>query len=65
VTTFGHGAHTCPAQPYALHVLVSALVAVLDHFDVTVLDPDPRPRAAQIGGIARPEAPCRIDFARR
>ncbi len=65
VTTFGHGAHTCPAQPYSLHVLVTALTAVLDRFDVDVRDPDARPRAAQIGGIARPEGACRIAYAAR
>jgi cytochrome P450 len=65
VTTFGHGAHTCPAQPYSLHVMVSTLVAALDRFDLEVLDPDARPRAAQIGGIARPAGPCRIRHSRR
>lgn len=65
VTTFGHGAHTCPAQPYSLHVLVTALTAVLDRFETTVLDPDARPRAAQIGGIARPADSCRISYSRR
>jgi cytochrome P450 len=65
VTTFGHGVHTCPAQPYSLHVLVTALVAVFDRFEIEVLDPGVRPRTAQIGGIARPEGGCRISYSRR
>ena len=25
VTTFGHGAHTCPAQPFSLRAIVTAV----------------------------------------
>ncbi|MGZ4796041.1 MAG: cytochrome P450 [Acidimicrobiia bacterium] len=65
VTTFGHGPHTCPAQPYSLHVMTTALTAVLDGYDVALADHDPVPRRAQIGGIARPEHPCAITYRRR
>jgi cytochrome P450 len=65
VTTFGHGPHTCPAQPFSLAVMVAALTSFLATFDAELTGPVSPPRRAQIGGIARPETACAIDLTRR
>ncbi|MEQ8842003.1 MAG: hypothetical protein RIB98_13560 [Acidimicrobiales bacterium] len=62
VTTFGHGAHTCPAQPFSLRVIVDTLVALVGTYDLELRDLDPRPRRGQIGGVARSEEPCRLAY---
>ena len=64
VTTFGHGAHTCPAQPFSLAVMVAALTSFVATFDAALTGPVSEPRRAQIGGIARPEQPCEITYRR-
>jgi cytochrome P450 len=65
VTTFGHGAHTCPAQPFSLAVMVAALTSFVATFDASLTTPVSGPRRAQIGGIARPETPCELAYTRR
>jgi cytochrome P450 len=66
VTVFGHGRHTCPAQPYSLSAMTTVLVGLLDAFD---FEPGwverPRPVRAQIGGVARSAEPCLIRYRRR
>ena len=47
VTTFGHGSHTCPAQPFSLAVMTAALHVVRDALR----------RAPHRAGAARPGAP--------
>jgi cytochrome P450 len=64
VTTFGHGSHTCPAQPFSLAVMTAALTSFVTGFDASLTGPVSAPRRAQIGGIARPETPCRITYTR-
>lgn len=65
VTAFGHGSHTCPAQPFSLRVMVDTLVRLLAEFELALVDPDPRPRRGQIGGVARSEAPCLVTYRSR
>jgi cytochrome P450 len=65
VTTFGHGSHTCPAQPFSLAVMTAALTSFVTSFDAEPTGPVSEPRRAQIGGIARPEHPCVIAYSRR
>lgn len=65
VTGFGHGSHTCPAQPFSLRVMVDTLVAMVDRYDLSLTDPDPQPRTGQIGGVARSERPCGLHYVRR
>jgi cytochrome P450 len=59
VTSFGHGKHKCPAQPYSLAALTAILSTLLTTFEFT-LDAAgiPGPEPAQIGGVARPSGPC-------
>jgi cytochrome P450 len=64
VTTFGHGRHTCPAQPFSLAAMTTATTRLLGTYD---LDPGwterPRPVPAQIGGVARADGPCPVSYA--
>ena len=66
VTAFGHGRHTCPAQPFSLAAMTAAAGRLLSTYD---LEPrwttHPRPVPAQIGGVARADGPCEVDYARR
>ena len=66
VTAFGHGRHSCPAQPFSLEAMSMAMIRILGRYDVT---PDwqeyPRPVPAQIGGVARAAGPCRVHYVRR
>lgn len=65
VTAFGHGAHTCPAQPFSLSVMTAVLEAMLGRYDLDPQFADASPRAAQIGGVARSATPCPMTYARR
>ena len=62
VTAFGHGAHTCPAQPFSLSVMTAVLEAMLDRYELTPEFATATPRTTQIGGVARSEHPCRMAF---
>ncbi|MCU1351807.1 MAG: cytochrome [Acidimicrobiales bacterium] len=66
VTAFGHGRHTCPAQPFSLAAMTAAVIRLLDAFELTAAwDAHPRPVAAQIGGVARAADPCPLAYRRR
>jgi cytochrome P450 len=66
VTSFGHGRHTCPAQPFSLAAMTSAASRVLADFDLEPGWTDrPQPVSAQIGGVARSAAPCLLRYHRR
>jgi cytochrome P450 len=66
VTAFGHGRHSCPAQPFSLAAMTAAMTRLLGRYDMTPGWADyPRPVPAQIGGVARSAEPCRVDYARR
>ena len=66
VTAFGHGRHTCPAQPFSLAAMSVAATRLLGTFD---MEPRwttrPRPVAAQIGGVARAADRCPAEYRRR
>jgi cytochrome P450 len=65
VTAFGHGRHTCPAQPFSLAAMTTAATRLLAEYEMEPrwVDP-PVPVRAQIGGVARSAAPCPLRFAR-
>ena len=66
VTVFGHGRHTCPAQPFSVAAMTEATTRVLAAFSCTPgWSVHPTPVAAQIGGVARAAAPCPIRYRRR
>jgi cytochrome P450 len=66
VTAFGHGKHSCPAQPFSLAAMSAAMTCLLNTFE---LSPGwagyPRPVPAQIGGVARAADPCPVTYVRR
>jgi cytochrome P450 len=67
VTTFGHGEHTCPAQPFSLAAMCRSAARLLERYDIT---PAPRftaivPLAVQIGGVARSQLPCPVHYRAR
>jgi cytochrome P450 len=65
VTAFGHGRHSCPAQPFSLAAMTAANTHLLREYDVTPCwTSHPQPVQAQIGGVARADGPCPVDYAR-
>lgn len=66
VTAFGHGRHTCPAQPFALAAMSTALLRLASALDLQPGWSDhPTPVAAQIGGVARASGPVPVRYAVR
>lgn len=65
VTAFGHGAHTCPAQPFSLRVMVDTAVALTARCELRLDGPEPVPRQGQIGGVARSEHECMLVYRQR
>ena len=54
MTAFGHGKHTCPAQPFSLAAMSMAVTHLLGAFELTPgWSTYPAPVPAQIGGVAR------------
>ena len=63
VTAFGHGKHSCPAQPFSLSAMTTAMTHLLGRYQLTPRwDDHPRPVPAQIGGVARAADPCPVDY---
>lgn len=66
VTAFGHGRHSCPAQPFSLSAMTMAMTRLLGRYDMR---PEwkgyPRPVPAQIGGVARAADPCPVAYTTR
>jgi len=63
VTAFGHGKHSCPAQPFSLAAATAAATQLLRAFDITAAWTDrPQPVPAQIGGVARADRPCPVTY---
>jgi cytochrome P450 len=63
VTSFGHGKHKCPAQPFSLAALTAILARLLTTFEFDLDGTDiPGPEPAQIGGVARPAGPCPVAY---
>jgi cytochrome P450 len=64
VTAFGHGRHSCPAQPFSLAAMTAATMHLLREYRMTprwISHPAPVP--AQIGGVARAAGACWVDYA--
>jgi cytochrome P450 len=67
VTTFGHGEHTCPAQPFSLAAMCRAAERLVAAYDVEPVPGFTRivPLAVQIGGVARSQESCEVRYRRR
>lgn len=66
VTSFGHGRHSCPAQPFSLSAMTMAMSRLVTTYDLASRwTTRPLPVPAQIGGVARSAAPCPVSYDRR
>jgi cytochrome P450 len=65
VTTFGHGAHTCPAQPFSLAALTEVVSCLVARFELAADFALVRPLPGQIGGVARAAGPCVVGYRAR
>jgi cytochrome P450 len=66
VTAFGHGKHSCPAQPFSLAAMTSAMTRLFGHYRMTARwTTYPRPVPEQIGGVGRAADPCPVDYTTR
>ncbi len=63
VTAFGHGRHSCPAQPFSLSAMTATMTRLLGNYQMTPeWTTHPRPVPAQIGGVARADGPCLLSY---
>jgi len=66
VTAFGHGKHSCPAQPFSVSAMSLAVSHLLGEYEI---EPTwaayPVPVPAQIGGVARADRECLMRYQRR
>ena len=65
VSTFGHGIHTCPAQRFSISAIVTAITMLVGQYDLAPRYVMPGPLVRQIGGVARADRACPIDFRMR
>ena len=63
VTAFGHGRHSCPAQPFSLAAMTATTTHLLRTYQMAPgWTSHPQPVPAQIGGVARADGPCPVDY---
>lgn len=65
VTTFGHGAHRCPARRFSLSAITRTVRRLTDRYELEARFTALRPVAEQIGGVARAADPCPIAYRAR
>jgi cytochrome P450 len=66
VTAFGHGKHSCPAQPFSLAAMTAAMTRLLNTYTVAPgWTTYPTPVPAQIGGVARTTDACPMTYSLR
>ena len=64
VTTFGHGAHTCPAQPFSLAAMCTSAERFFATYETDARFTEVEPLPVQIGGVARSAEPCTVAYRR-
>jgi cytochrome P450 len=63
VTAFGHGRHSCPAQPFSLSAMTATMTRLLGRYQMTPeWTTHPHPVPAQIGGVARADGRCLLSY---
>ena len=65
VTTFGHGRHSCPAQGFSIAAIRHGVRELVLRYQLTPRFRDPQPLRRQLGGVARADRPCRVDYRLR
>jgi cytochrome P450 len=66
VTSFGHGRHSCPAQPFALAAMAMTAIHLFGAYDMAPgWASAPVALPGQIGGVARAAGPTAVSYRRR
>jgi cytochrome P450 len=65
VTTFGHGAHRCPAQRFSTQAIVRTIARLQAEYHLTARFTSVEPLPTQIGGMARAATLCPVEYLRR
>jgi cytochrome P450 len=65
ISTFGHGAHACPAQKFSHNMCKVLLSLLLQHFEFGTLDAIVEPSGAQMGGVARAARDVILPYSRK
>jgi len=65
VSTFGHRSHACPASRFSITAIRIAAQRFLDEYEITPRFTSASPRRRQIGGVARAERPCVVEYRSR
>ena len=66
VTAFGHGRHSCPAQPFSLAAMAMTAHRLFGAYELTPnWKSQPVPLPVQIGGIARAAGATPVSYRRR
>jgi cytochrome P450 len=65
VSTFGHRSHACPASRFSITAIRIAAQRFLDEYEITPRFTAATPRRRQIGGVARAERPCVVEYRSR
>ena len=65
VSTFGHGAHACPGQRFALSAIRASVGAHFARLEMTPRFTSAEPRPEQIGAVARAKGECVVGYRKR
>jgi len=62
VSTFGHGAHACPAQRFAVTAIRLAVRRLVERYELKARFTTVAARRRQLGAVARAESPCMVEY---
>jgi cytochrome P450 len=65
ISTFGHGAHACPAQKFSHNMCKVLLALLLEQFEFGPLEMVAAPSPTQMGGVARAAQDVILRFRRK
>lgn len=65
ISTFGHGAHACPAQKFSHNMCKVLLSLLLEQFEFGALAESVEPSGTQMGGVARAAQDVLLRFRRK
>ncbi|MEM7136437.1 MAG: SCP2 sterol-binding domain-containing protein [Myxococcota bacterium] len=65
VTTYGHGKHMCPAHRFSTSAIRHAVAELFRRYEFEAQFSNPKPLTRQIGGVARADQPCLVEYRAR
>ncbi|MEM7436050.1 MAG: SCP2 sterol-binding domain-containing protein [Myxococcota bacterium] len=65
VTTYGHGKHMCPAHRFSTSAIRHAVAELFRRYEFEARFSNPKPLTRQIGGVARADQPCEVEYHAR